>query len=599
MEKKSEIIENFKTAISSTVRSLSNSADVEVYFGDQNLNSEKNSIKLPNLEQIKNKINYNQIRAMADSKSLKLRYSDNKTLKLYEPTGNISKKLYKIAEKIRCEKLGSEQFKGVKNNIENYYQERINSLDLKSGEDKIVESFESYLRVKFCNSRNNKELEKKLKTYKKDLDERFKEKIKKLNSLAHNQAQFNSLISDLISNMDLDENLDNQENKEEDNNKDERQKDPKNQEQKTEEQKKEEQEMSIESGIPDLENQTSESDQDEKEVEIEDKNKSDLRKNIKSSLGDIKYKTYTEEFDEIIKAEDLESEEELNRLRKNLDQQLLQLKNFISKLANKLQRKLLAKQNRSWNFDLEEGLLDTSKLPRIIIDPFNSLSFKKEKDIDFKDTLVTILIDNSGSMRGKPISVAAICADILARTLERCAVKVEILGFTTKHWKGGSSREKWMKNDKPNLPGRLNDLRHIIYKSADIPWRQSKKNMGLMLKEGLLKENIDGEALKWAYNKMSRRKEERKILMVISDGAPVDDSTLSTNSSDYLEANLKNIVKWIENKTNIELLAIGIGHDVTRYYNHAIKITDVQDLGDVMINQLTDLFVERSKETLH
>ena len=316
-------------------------------------------------------------------------------------------------------------------------------------------------------------------------------------------------------------------------------------------------------------------------------------------LGDINYKTYTEEFDEIIKAEELENAEELTRLRKNLDQQLLQLKNFISKLANKLQRKLLAKQNRSWNFDLEEGLLDTSKLPRIIMDPFNSLSFKKEKDIEFKDTLVTILIDNSGSMRGKPISVAAICADILSRTLERCAVKVEILGFTTKHWKGGSSREKWMKNDKPTLPGRLNDLRHIIYKSADTPWRQAKNNMGLMLKEGLLKENIDGEALKWAYNKMNRRKEDRKILMVISDGAPVDDSTLSTNTSDYLESNLKKTVKWIENKTNIELLAIGIGHDVTRYYTQAVKITDVQDLGDVMINQLTDLFVEKSKKTLH
>ena len=357
--------------------------------------------------------------------------------------------------------------------------------------------------------------------------------------------------------------------------------------------------MSIDSGVPDLENQAKESDQDAEEIEIEDKTKSDYRSKIKSKLGDLKYKAYTEEFDEIIKAKDLESEEELNRLRKNLDQQLLQLKNFVSKLANKLQRKLLAKQNRSWNFDLEEGLLDTAKLPRIIMDPFNSLSFKKEKDIEFKDTLVTILIDNSGSMRGKPISVAAICADILARTLERCGVKVEILGFTTKHWKGGSSREKWMKNNNPILPGRLNDLRHIIYKSADMPWRQGKNNMGLMLKEGLLKENIDGEALKWAHNKMSRRKEERKILMVISDGAPVDDSTLSTNTSDYLETNLKNVVKWIENKTNIELLAIGIGHDVTRYYKQAIKITDVQDLGDVMINQLTDLFVEKNKKTLH
>ena len=235
------------------------------------------------------------------------------------------------------------------------------------------------------------------------------------------------------------------------------------------------------------------------------------------------------------------------------------------------------------------------------MDPLNSLSFKKEKDIDFKDTLVTILIDNSGSMRGKPISVAAICADILSRTLERCLVKVEVLGFTTRHWKGGSSREKWIKNEKPTLPGRLNDLRHIIYKSADTPWRQAKKNMGLMLKEGLLKENIDGEALKWAYSKMTKRKEERKILMVISDGAPVDDSTLSSNSTDFLENNLKRVVKWIENKSEVELLAIGIGHDVTRYYSKAVKIADVQDLGDVMINQLTDLFVEKgkNKKTMH
>ena len=596
MEKKTEILEHFKTAIGSTIKSLSNSENVEVSFGNKDLKSKKNSIQLPDIEQINNKINYNQIRALADSESLKLRFSDKKIFKSYEPEGNISKKLYKIAEKIRFEKLGSDQFKGVKNNIQKYYQERVDSLDLKSSEDKIIESFENYLRVKFFESKNSKELEKKLKTYKQDLNEKFKGKIKQLSDLTHDQAQYNSLISNLISNMNLDQNFEEEENEE---NEEKKERNPKNHEQKAEKKEQEQQEMSIESGIPDLENQSSESDQDGEEIEIEDKSKSDLRKNIRNNLGDLKYKTYTEEFDEIIKAEDLENKEELNRLRKNLDQQLLQLKNFISKLANKLQRKLLAKQNRSWNFDLEEGLLDTSRLTRVIMDPFNSLSFKKEKDMEFKDTIVTILIDNSGSMRGKPISVAAICADILARTLERCSVKVEILGFTTKHWKGGSSREKWMKNDKPNLPGRLNDLRHIIYKSADMPWRQAKNNMGLMLKEGLLKENIDGEALKWAYNKISKRKEERKILMIISDGAPVDDSTLSTNSSDYLETNLKNVVKWIENKTNIELLAIGIGHDVTRYYNQAIKIADVQDLGDVMINQLTDLFVEKNKKTLH
>jgi cobaltochelatase CobT len=599
VDNKKEKLEDFKTAISSTVRSISNSEKIEVSFGNQSPKSKQNSIKLPELNQINNKLNYNQIRAIADSKSLSFRFSDEKTFKQYEPEGNISKKLYRISEKIRCEKIGTSYFKGIKRNIEKFYQERISGLDLKNSEDKIIESFENYLRTKFLNFENDKQIEKKLKSYKKDLNEKFKDKINQLNDLTLDQRKFNSLISELIINMNLDENLDDEEEKNDEKNNDDKQNKPDKQEKQAKDKEDKQEEMSIDSGLPNLENEAKESDQAEEEIEIEDSSQSDLRKKGKSSLGDINYKTYTDEFDEIIKAEDLENAEELTRLRKNLDQQLLQLKNFISKLANKLQRRLLAKQNRSWNFDLEEGLLDTSKLPRIIMDPLNSLTFKKEKDMEFKDTLVTILIDNSGSMRGKPISVAAICADILSRTLERCAVKVEILGFTTKHWKGGLSREKWMKNEKPTLPGRLNDLRHIIYKSADTPWRQAKNNMGLMLKEGLLKENIDGEALKWAYNKMSRRKEDRKILMVISDGAPVDDSTLSTNTSDYLESNLKKTVKWIENKTNIELLAIGIGHDVTRYYNQAVKITDVQDLGDVMINQLTDLFVEKNKNTLH
>ncbi len=599
MDTKKEKLQDFKTAISSTVRSLSNSQKIEVSFGNKLSQSKHKTIELPNIYQANNKINFEEIRAIADSKSLKFRFSNDKTLKKYEPKGNISKKLYNISEKIRCEKIGTTYFKGVKNNIEKFYYSRVTNLDLKSSEDKIIESFENFLRVKFLGFRNENQLDKKFKSYKKDLNERFNNKINLLKDLTLDQEKFNSLISQLISNMSLDENIDNEEKKDHENDNKDKGSNSQDQLEKKLEKDEKHQEMSIDSGIPDLENDAKESDKAEEELEIEDSHISDLKKRGKTGVNDLLYKAYTEEFDEIIKAEELESVDELTRLRKNLDQQLLQLKNFISKLANKLQRKLLAKQNRSWNFDLEEGLLDTSKLTRVIMDPFNSLSFKKEKDIEFKDTLVTILIDNSGSMRGKPISVAAICADILARTLERCMVKVEILGFTTKHWKGGSSREKWMKNNKPNLPGRLNDLRHIIYKSADTQWRQAKNNMGLMLKEGLLKENIDGEALKWAFNKMIKRKEDRKILMVISDGAPVDDSTLSTNTSDYLESNLKRTVKWIESKSDIELLAIGIGHDVTRYYNKAIKITDVQDLGDVMINQLTDLFVEKNKKTLH
>ena len=599
MENKKDKLENFKTAISSTVRSLTNSQKLEVSFGNQQSKTEQDSIRLPDLQQNNNKLNYEEIRAIADSKSLNYRFSDKKIFKQFEPEGNISKKLYNISEKIRCEKIGTSYFKGVKNNIEKFYNKRISELDLKNSEDKIIESFENYLRIKFLDFENENKIDKKLKTYKKDLNDKFKNKISELKECTLDQEKFNSLISKLISDMSLDEIIDEEEKKDEKNDENESQSKPQNQDQKAKENDEKYEEMSIDSGVPDLENKAKDSDQAEQELEIEDNSRPDLKKRGNTNFGDLKYKSYTEEFDEVIKAEELESENELLRLRKSLDQQLLQLRSFISKLANKLQRKLLAKQNRSWNFDLEEGLLDTSKLPRVIMDPFNSLSFKKEKDIEFKDTLVTILIDNSGSMRGKPISVAAICADILSRTLERCMVKVEILGFTTKHWKGGSSREKWMKNDKPNLPGRLNDLRHIIYKSADNPWRQTKNNMGLMLKEGLLKENIDGEALKWAFNKMNKRKEDRKILMVISDGAPVDDSTLSTNTSDYLETNLKKTVKWIENKSNVELLAIGIGHDVTRYYSKAVKITDVQDLGDVMINQLTDLFVENNKNTIH
>ena len=599
MSSNKQKLEDFKTAISSTVRSLANSKKIEVYFGNQLAKSNENSIKLPDLDKLSNNVNFEEIRAIADSKSLQLRFSNKETYKKYEPKGNISKKLYKISEKVRCEKIGTSYFKGVKNNIEKFYQKRIEGLDLKSSEDKIVEAFENYLRIKFLDFNNRKQVEKKFKSYKKDLNESFKDSIAQLKNFTLNQKKFNFLISKLISEMGLDENIEEEEKREHENENPDKQSRPQNQEQKTKNKEEKQAEMAIESNVPDLEDEAKESNSKEGEVEIDINSKPDPSKKRNSNFGDLNYKTFTEEFDEIIKAEELESAEELVRLRKNLDQQLIQLKNFISKLANKLQRKLLAKQNRSWNFDLEEGQLDTSKLPRVIMDPFNSLSFKKEKEIEFKDTLVTLLIDNSGSMRGKPISVAAICADILSRTLERCMVKVEILGFTTKHWKGGSCREKWMKNNKPNFPGRLNDLRHIIYKSADTHWRQAKNNIGLMLKEGLLKENIDGEALKWAFNKMSKRKEDRKILMVISDGAPVDDSTLSTNTSDYLENNLKKTVKWIENKSNVELLAIGIGHDVTRYYNKAVKITDVQDLGDVMINQLTDLFIEKNKKTLH
>ena len=601
MGKKVENLENFKIAITSTIKSIIGEQNIDVIFGNENKRKNINTIELPIIQSIDNKIDYIKVRALADSEALKLRCSNKKIYNSFAPQGNISKLLYAVAEKIRYENIGSSYFKGIKKNLNQYYKIKCKQKnDYKNNDYEFIDAFENYLRNKIFKLNNDNETENKYKKYKKKLDAKLKNQLDFLNDSILEQKKFNSLISKIISELQVDENIGSKkkDNDQEDENNIENKSDKQN-EQKSKDSDNDN--MSIDANLPDLDQLSSEVSSeigsDEEENESLNSPKNNIEKN--KNFGDTKYKYYTQEFDEIIPAEELESEEELLRLRLNLDQQLLSLKNFISKLANKLQRKLLAKQNRSWDFDLEEGALDTSRLTRIIIDPLNSLTFKKEKDIKFKDTLVTILIDNSGSMRGKPISVAAICADILSRTLERCSVKVEILGFTTKHWKGGQSREKWTDNHKPLFPGRLNDLRHIVYKSADTPWRQSKNNIGLMLKEGLLKENIDGEALKWAYNKILKRKEERKILMVISDGAPVDDSTLSTNTSDYLENNLKQTVKWIEKNSSIELLAIGIGHDVTRYYNKAIKIADVQDLGDVMINQLADLFSENKKRKIH
>ncbi len=306
------------------------------------------------------------------------------------------------------------------------------------------------------------------------------------------------------------------------------------------------------------------------------------------------YQAFTHKFDETIAAEALCEPEELERLRAYLDKQLQNLSSVVGRLANRLQRRLLAQQNRSWEFDLEEGMLDTARLPRIVIDPQQPLSFKREKDMDFRDTVVTLLLDNSGSMRGRPITVAATCADILARTLERCGVKVEILGFTTKAWKGGQSREAWLQAGKPPSPGRLNDLRHIIYKAADAPWRRARKNLGLMMREGLLKENIDGEALDWAHKRLLARSEQRRILMMISDGAPVDDSTLSVNPGNYLERHLRYVIEEIETRSPVELIAIGIGHDVTRYYRRAVTIVDAEELGGAMTEKLAELFDEKT-----
>jgi cobaltochelatase CobT len=491
--------------------------------------------------------------------------------------------------------------KGVSKNLsENYYQKiKFKQKDkLKTKEDvDVSEAFELYMLKNFFDIKLNPLSEKILRFWEEDFKSSLNDHIDFLNKNLENQENYNSKFAEILQQMQIFDSDKNNENKDEEDNKNEHdnnsQNDAENASSDNQEQNKKD---SPQHGM-DAEYDLSDHVMDEQLVDTDSEksiSQTLSQKNFSDSF-DKEYKIFTNQFDEIAKAENLEKIEEINKLRKNLDQQLIAFQDLITKLANKLQRQLLAKQNRAWEFDLEEGLLDSAKLTRVIIDPQNSLSFKKEKDLDFKDTIVTLLIDNSGSMRGRPITIAALCADILSRTLERCSVKVEILGFTTKNWKGGKSREEWNKNEKPKKPGRLNDLRHIIYKSADTHWRQSKKNLGLMLKEGLLKENIDGEAISWAYSRIKKRREERKILMVISDGAPVDDSTLSVNSGDFLEKHLKKVVKSIENKNDVEILAIGIGHDVSRYYNKAIKITDVQELGDVMINQLSNLFQNKTK----
>jgi len=592
--------ERFKSAVSSAVKVISENSNIKIKFG-QSVSSSEDCLNLPELVDLKNLQNFTNLRALADSEALKMKYTNKEIYNKYNPNGAKAKMLYAIAEKIRCERIGSDKLKGVKKNITQSYENKFKNKkieEIKTESDvSVSDAFELYLRNYFFKIKQNTTTKKVLSYWKGLFDKNLKNELKRLDSYLEDQNKFNKMVVELIDNLEFDDSEPNEKKEEnEKNQENSSNKDDAQNEQSKEREKNKEAEFSVAS--PDLSSL-----KEDKNTDMDDSLQSneeiDYKNKIQKKHQKEKYKIFTNEYDEINEPEELEKESEIVRLRKNLDQQLTNLQNIVTKLANKLQRQLLAKQNRSWEFDLEEGILDASKLSRVVIDPMRSLSYKMEKKTEFKDTVVTLLIDNSGSMRGRPISVAAICADILSRTLERCAVKVEILGFTTKNWKGGKSREKWNSKNKPSNPGRLNDLRHIVYKSADVPWRQSKKNLGLMLKEGILKENIDGEALLWASKRLTKRKEERKILMVISDGAPVDDSTLSVNSGDYLEKHLKQTVKWIEEKSNIEILAVGIGHDVTRYYNKAIKIADVQELGDVMINQLTELFSAKNKKTIH
>ena len=594
MNKEDNFKEKFKQALISTVKVISD--DYKPNIDKKNASSK--NLNFFELDNLSSRHDFIRLRAEADSEALKKKFSNKEIYQKNLPSNSSYRSLYDISEKIRYELLGSKMLKGISKNFNENYNNKLSLKrkdQLKTKDDvNVVEAFELYMLKNFLNIKLNTISSKILSFWEKEFNSSLNNHIKFLNKNIENQEAYNSKFSEILEQMDIyDSESENEKNETQDNQENNENNNKENQSEGEQEKSEQEEDQNGLDGDYNFDDYSmneqlvdTDSDEQSSETAIQRMNIDAINKN---------YNIYTTQFDEVAKAENLETDEEINILRNNLDQQLVTFQDLITKLANKLQRQLLAKQNRSWEFDLEEGLLDSSKLPRVIMDPYHSLSFKKEKDLDFKDTVVTLLIDNSGSMRGRPITIAALCADILSRTLERCSVKVEILGFTTKNWKGGKSRELWNNNNKPKKPGRLNDLRHIIYKNADTHWRQSKKNLGLMLKEGLLKENIDGEAISWAFNRIKKRKEVRKILMVISDGAPVDDSTLSVNSGDYLEKHLKKIVKFIENKTDIEILAIGIGHDVSRYYNKAIKITDVQELGDVMISQLSALFENKKK----
>ena len=598
---KEDNLDTFKRALSSTVKAIAEDKEIEVIFGNNSTSSEEKII-LPEINNVFDLDNIASIRGTADNEALIYKYRNNDTYSEFLPNKEKNKKIYESLENTRIQILGSKYMRGVKSNLLSLYEKNCNEKNysnITSQSDLEIEhALEIYLKKKIDTNIVPKSASHALSYWSKWLDSKVGTSIDDLLENVDNQEKFAKLANKLISDLKLYDTNENKDESEDD-----------NKGQQTEELDNpdiDETESQSSMSDDDMENTEEEVQSEESELPVDENNEEmqdledDGSENVKPQYKESKsvetilseYMVYSNKYDEIITAQDLCEDEELNRLRKYLDQQLKSFQTIISRLANRLQRKLLAKQNRSWEFNIEEGLLDTSRLTRVITDPFYSLSFKKEKDTDFKDTVVSLLIDNSGSMRGRPITVAAMSADILARTLEKCGVKVEILGFTTKAWKGGKSRESWMQNNKPPSPGRLNDLRHIIYKAADEPWRRSKKNLGLMMREGLLKENIDGEALLWAHKRLQNRYEARKILMVISDGAPVDDSTLSVNSGNYLEKHLRGAINWIENKSDVQLLAVGIGHDVTRYYKKAVTIVDAEQLADVMTEQLVDLFDE-------
>ena len=603
----------FKKALAEATKSLANEPELNVSYTIDPPGISNETIRLPQVSRNLTKEEVLLARGTADAYALKIRFHDEQTHKRYMPQGQVAKDLYEAMETVRVEALGAKVMPGTASNID----AKIEAECIKLGYDSVsnpadapISAAASFLLRRLATSRKLPKAAQNLVDLRADLfGHDANSTMKDLKENLTNQTEFSKLTRQVIEDLgfgdqlgeDPDQNENDQQEDAEQENQEENQDTEGNENQDDQEDWEQDPDDSGEQDTDPSQAQVSADDIDESDTEEESEMPDgdqtlDPPPTTQYSDADPNYKVYNTNFDEEILAEELAEPAELERLRTYLDQQLDPLKGAVSRLANKLQRRLQAQQNRSWLFDMEEGILDCGRLARVISNPTTPLSFKVESDIEFRDTIVTLLIDNSGSMRGRPISIAAICADVLARTLERCQVKVEILGFTTKAWKGGQSREAWLHDGREQTPGRLNDLRHIIYKGADAPWRRARPNLGLMMKEGLLKENIDGEALEWASKRIMSRSEARKILMVISDGAPVDDSTLSVNSASYLEKHLRDVINMIENKKLIELIAIGIGHDVTRYYEHAVTITDVEQLAGAMTEQLAGLF--ENKNTL-
>ena len=608
MSDKESPVEPFKRALINTMRTISENQELAVSFGTEppGLRGLRARLPLPSRDMASDDIA--RIRGFADAYALRLAHHDAALNSRFEPEGGNARAVFEAVEQARVEAIGATQMEGTRQNLAYALEQRMvqRGLDKVTTKDEapLAEAVALMVREQLTGDTPPPAAKAIMDFWREELSAKAQTDIARLTDVMADQEKFSRVMRDVLIDLDMGDELGDipQEEGEEQEGDEEGQDDQEDDGQAGEADQPEgssADEMELSDGEGEEgEEQTVEIDADDMPTdseEMDDSSEGNQPWRPDSEMAGKRepaYKVFTQQYDEEILAEELCDLEELTRLRQYLDQQLQQMQGVVSRLANKLQRRLMAQQNRTWEFDLEEGILDAAKLTRVLIDPTMPLSYKMERDMDFRDTVVTLLLDNSGSMRGRPITVAAMCTDILARTLERCGVKVEILGFTTRAWKGGQSRERWLADGKPANPGRLNDLRHIVYKSADAPWRRARRNLGLMMREGLLKENIDGEALAWAYNRLMARPEQRKIMMVISDGAPVDDSTLSVNSGNYLEQHLRAVIEDIETRSPVELIAIGIGHDVTRYYEHAVTIVDAEQLGGAMTEQLASLFEE-------